>query len=60
MGVNNQKYISYRFFIASHDSKMLQNVIILSLCSIKVQYISLLLKKEKKEKESIDFAFCEV
>jgi hypothetical protein len=50
LGVNNQKYIPYRFFlIASHDSKMLQNVIILSQCSIKVQYI-LLLKKERKEK----------
>jgi hypothetical protein len=49
--------------IASHDSKMLQNVIILSQCSIKVHVVRCYKKerkKEKKEEESIGLAFCEV
>jgi hypothetical protein len=52
LGVNNQKYIPYRFsLIASHDSKMLQNVIIFSQCSIKVQCMSLLKKREERRRK---------
>jgi hypothetical protein len=39
------------FLIASHDSKMLQDVIIFSQCFIKVQCISLKRKKEKKKRK---------